>query len=139
MGVWGAARIGPSNSNLSSRMFLCNVEAGTILNYLRACADAAPTASLSRSSASSPPTVERRFRSIRVSLASAKFTVPIALMISRRPTTDDPSIGSPIRIAELRRPITGTKSKVKEVVIAGNLRATVTNAQKGNAVINGPL
>ena len=70
---------------------------------------------------------------------SDRFTVAIALMISRRPITDDLSIGSPIRIAELINPIAGTKSKVKEVVIAGKVRATVTNAQKGNAVINGPL
>jgi hypothetical protein len=70
---------------------------------------------------------------------SAIFTVLIALVIRRRPTTDDLSIGSPSKIAELTRPITGTKSKVKEVGIAGKVRATVTNAQKGNAVINGLL
>ena len=70
---------------------------------------------------------------------SDKFTVAIALMISTSPTTDDLSIGSPIRKAELTKPTAGTKSKLNEVVIAGKVRATVTNAQKGNAVINGPL
>ena len=70
---------------------------------------------------------------------SARFIAAIALMINTRPIIDGLSIGSPIRIAELINPIAGTKSKVKEVVIAGKVRATVTNAQNGNAVINGPL
>jgi hypothetical protein len=70
---------------------------------------------------------------------SARFTAAIALVISSRPITDDLSIGSPIRIAELISPTAGTKSKVKEVVIAGKVRATVKNAQKGSAVINAPL
>jgi hypothetical protein len=70
---------------------------------------------------------------------SDRLTAAIALIISRRPITDDLSIGSPIKIAELTNPIAGTESKLNEVVIAGKVRATVTNAQKGNAVINGPL
>jgi hypothetical protein len=70
---------------------------------------------------------------------SDKFTVAIALIMSMRPITDDLSIDSPIKIAELTSPTAGTKSKLKEVVIAGKVRATVINAQKGNAVINGPL
>ena len=70
---------------------------------------------------------------------SDRLTAAIALIISRRPITDDLSIGSPIKIAELTSPIAGTESKLNDVVIAGKLRATVTNAQNGNAVINGPL
>ncbi len=70
---------------------------------------------------------------------SDRLTAAIALIINKRPITDDLSIGSPIKIAELISPIAGTESKLNDVVIAGKLRATVTNAQNGNAVINGPL
>ena len=76
---------------------------------------------------------------ILVRRRSDKLTAAIALIINRSPITDDLSIGSPIKIAELTSPIAGTESKLNDVVTACKLRATVTNAQKGNAVINGPL
>src|SRR5262245_18690484 len=73
------------------------------------------------------------------SVASAKLTKPTGLTISNRPTTEVAVSCSERNTTELSRPITGTSNSAKEVVTAGKVRATVTKAHNGNAVISGPV
>jgi hypothetical protein len=85
------------------------------------------------------PKIARHVGLDQRSLESTKVIVATALMISKSPTIEVAFNCSERNTTELSRPITGTSNSVNEVVTAGKARETVTKAQKGNAVVSGPL